>query len=102
MVRTANDKDSYSLLLWKSAAEAEYSAFQISILHGFGDYDPEQGSNDDRSDDPLKTAHRLLGEAQSLILSDSKRVYRALRVAVFVPRKAYSGGDKMYCSDTRK
>ena len=29
-------------ILWKSAAEAEYLAFRIAMVHGLGDYEPPE------------------------------------------------------------
>jgi len=84
------DKSSYQMLLWKSAAEAEYLAFQISTIHGLSDYQPDSTNDLEASVDAAST---LLREAQSSIESNPRSAYGAVRRAVAILRKAYSAGD---------
>jgi hypothetical protein len=41
----SDDKTSFHLLLWRSAAEAEYLAFQVSMVHGLSDLVPNVHSS---------------------------------------------------------
>lgn len=86
---TAN-KLSYQMLLWKSAAEAEYLAFQISMIHGLSDYPPNSADDPETSVDAAST---LLQEAQSSIELDPRSAYGAVRRAVTILRKAYATGE---------
>jgi hypothetical protein len=92
----SDDKSSYLLLLWRSAAEAEYAAFLISTAHGLMDYDPNAANNpgaDDPRDD-LDTARELLRGAQSSLQNEPRRAYEAVRNSVSVLRKMYAVLDK--------
>jgi hypothetical protein len=91
---SAEDKASYQLALWKSAAESEYVAFQISTSHGLGDYDLEidKGRVDPKASTEIARGH--LQEAQSVIQSDPRLAYSAVRNAVTVLRRLYGTGEK--------
>ncbi len=73
------------LLLWKAAAETEYLAFQISMIHGLGDL--EVKSNLAVTEMSVQAARKLIEDAQSLIQSNPSESYRAVRGAVGVLRK---------------
>ncbi len=90
----ANDsgaKSSCQILLWKSAAEAEYLAFQMSMVHGLGDYEPSA----DDLDASLNGARTLIRDAQSTVQSDPRTAYSAVRRAVAILRKMYSAGEEV-------
>lgn len=88
------DKASYQLALWKSAAESEYVAFQISTTHALGDYDPGGDKDEVDPEASVEMARGHLQEAQSAIRSDPREAYRAVRKAVTVLRRLYGAGEK--------
>lgn len=91
---TAGDKSSYQLFLWKSGAEAEYVAFQISATHGLSDYEPQSDKGADDPQTSTDSARMLLQEAESSIKLDPHQAYRAVRSAVTVLRKLYVSREK--------
>ena len=94
--KDAGDEHSRKLLLWKSAAEAEYLAFQISTIHGLMDYDPHSAdsSRDADPQDPVGLARAMLGEARSSFQSNPRGAYQAVSNAVTILRRAYSNSKK--------
>ncbi len=82
----AGDSASYNLLIWKSAAEAEYLALHISMMHGLGDFEPTKkgGINPELS---VEAARQLLQDAQFSIQSKPREAYGAIREAVTILRK---------------
>lgn len=91
-----SDESSFKLLLWKAAAEAEYSAFQIALTNNLADYESRSEQDDEIADpsNPLGAARSLLEKAQSSIQSNTKDAYRSVRKAVSVLRSAYVELDK--------
>jgi hypothetical protein len=77
----------YELLLWKSAAEAEYLAFQISNAYGLQDFDQASGKTEDNVPDPAGRARRLLEDVKRFE-SAPREAYAAVRQAIWVLRKA--------------
>ncbi len=83
--KAGGDSLSNQLLLWKAAAETEYLAFQISMIHGLGDL--EVKSNKAGAEISVKAARKFIEDAQSSIQSNPSESYRAVRGAVGVLRK---------------
>jgi len=90
----SDDKSSFHLLLWRSAAEAEYLAFQISMVHGLSDLDPNVHSSYDDSGKAIEAVRVLLAEAQPLIHSDPRRAYQSVRGAATILRKTYASSER--------
>jgi hypothetical protein len=82
----------YELLLWKSAAEAEYLAFQISNVYGLQDFEPASGRTEDSVPDPVGRTRRLL-EDVIRFQSDPREAYAAVRRAIRVLRKVQTNFD---------
>jgi hypothetical protein len=92
--RNPSDKQAYSLLLWKVAAEAEYVAFRISTMSGLKDYEPTDPAESDGGSDPLQTAQSLLNEVQQSYQKNPKQAYERIRRVVTVIRKVYGTEEK--------
>jgi hypothetical protein len=84
----AGESASCNLLIWKSAAEAEYLALHVSVAHGLGDFEPAKkgGVNPEPS---LEAARQLLQDAQMSLQSKPREAYGAIRQAVAILRKMY-------------
>jgi hypothetical protein len=87
LANDACDKSSSKMLLWESATEAEYLAFQISTIYRLSDYQP--GSTDE-PEVSVDVASALLRGAQPSIESDPRSAYGAVRRAVAILRKAHA------------
>jgi hypothetical protein len=87
--KMAGDSASYNLLIWKSAAEAEYLALHISVMHGLSDFEPTKkgGINPELS---VETARQVLQDAQLSIQSKPREAYSSIREAVAILRKMYA------------
>ncbi len=84
-IKAGGDGLSNQLLLWKAAAETEYLAFQISIIHGLGDL---EAKNDKAGAEiSVQAARKLIEDAESSIQSNPSESYRAVRGAVGFLRK---------------
>lgn len=92
---SSKEKASYQILLWKSAAEAEYLAFRLSTGKSLTDYDPAAQTNRDDGSDVVDVARALLRDGQSAIDSNPRRAYEAVRRAVSVLRRAYASNEKL-------
>ncbi len=88
----AEDKEDYSLLLWKAAAEAEYLAFQTSMIHGLSDSDLR--GTDGGNELSAEAARKLLKAAQLAFQSNPSAAYISIRGAVHVLRKMYAASEK--------
>lgn len=88
----------YELLLWKSAAEAEYLAFQISNAYGLQDFEPASGKTEDNEPDPVGRARRLLEDVKCF-QSDPREAYAAVRQTIKVLRKAQSNFNRSSTND---
>ena len=81
---------SHQLLVWRSAAEAEYAAFRISVVHGLADYNVIITAPDPPgTQDELAEARSLLRGARSASDSEPRTSYEMLRKAVGLLRKLY-------------
>jgi hypothetical protein len=89
--RGAESNPRRELLLWKSAAEAEYLAFRIAIIHGLADYEPH---TDDKAEPSVEAARELIANAQTSLESDPRWAYRNLRQAVNILRKTSMANEK--------
>jgi len=90
----SDDKTSFRLLLWRSAAEAEYLAFQLSMVHGLSDLVPNVHSSYDDSGKAIEAVRVLLAEAQPLVHSDPRRAYQSVRGAATILRKTYASSER--------
>lgn len=90
----AENNSTYQLLLWKCAAEAEYVAFQFSMLHGLGDFGPSSKPGTD-AELSVQAAHRFLLDAQSSLQSNPREAYRAIRSAVMILRKMHAAAENI-------
>jgi hypothetical protein len=90
----SDDKTSFHLLLWRSAAEAEYLAFQVSMVHGLSDLVPNVHSSYDDSGKAIEAVRVLLAEAQPLVHSDPRRAYQSVRSAATILRKTYASSER--------
>ena len=81
------DKQTFQFLLWKSAAEAEYVAFQLSMGYGLGDFEPRDERAGSEAELTVQAARQLLLEAKSSLQSNPREAYRSLRRAITILRK---------------
>jgi hypothetical protein len=89
------DKQAFRFLLWKSAAEAEYLAFQLSIGHGLGDFEPGDERAESEAELTLQAARKLLLEAKSSLQSNPREAYRSVRKAVTILRKMHLAAENV-------
>jgi len=92
--RASVDSSSWKLQLWKTAAETEYLAFQISLQHGLVDFEPSEEKQLSNEQDPLPAARSLLLQAQASVQEDPRRSYEAVRAAVAILRSAHANEEK--------
>lgn len=83
----AEDRSTYPFLLWKSAAEAEYAAFQLSMTQGLSDFNPTSNHDEADVEPTAEAAHELLLYAQSCLQSKPRDAYFTIRNAVTILRK---------------
>jgi hypothetical protein len=89
------DKRAFELLLWKSAAEAEYVAFLLSMGYGLGDFDPRDERAGSEPELTVQAARKLLLEAKSSLKSNPREAYRSLRRAITILRKMHLAAENV-------
>ena len=83
------DKQAFQFLLWKSAAEAEYVAFQLSMDYGLGDFEPGDEGAGSEAELTVQEARQLLLQTKSSLQSNPREAYRSLRRAITILRKMH-------------
>jgi len=89
------DKQAFQFLLWKSAADAEYVAFQLSMGHGLGDFEPGDERAESEAELTLQAARKLLLEAKSSLQSNPREAYCSVRKAVTILRKMHLAAENV-------